>query len=360
VDPPGGTLFTAILTDLEIGSRYLLNLVAPFGLSAVYFVDPIRELGDPRAAAFASLLIALVGMSLWLAPDRKLTVFLWLWLVGALGPSLNLVAIPHFMQDRYIYLSTPAFFLILWQAFAGLRQRAGVRLGPAFRIGAVAYVGMLVILAAQRSFVWDTAFSIFMDAVDKQPKAAYARFGLGMAYGQATEMEFKGGRHERVNEFRRHWMDQWRAAIDDCPDVTRFSFFCDVALNVGEDCQARGDLVGAEKYWRLAASPPPGVPEQAPARALALGWLASLRLSEGRLQEASDLAYEARETYPAEQTILIRGRTAIALAREKEAAGDLETAKALRERARIDLGLIPAWSKHAPIAAELLNSIPVQ
>ncbi|HYF49320.1 MAG TPA: hypothetical protein VEJ63_07940, partial [Planctomycetota bacterium] len=359
VEPPGGSIFTAILTDLEIGWRYLVNLFAPFWLSAVYFVDPVRGVQDSRILQYGLALGAVIGGSIWLAPNRKLAVFLWLWLIGALGPSLNLVAIPHFMQDRYIYLSTPAFFLLLWQATARLTPRPDARLSP-LRVLAPAYVGLLVVLALQRSFVWDTAIDIFTDAVEKQPKAAYARFGLGMSYGQAAEMEARkpGGDKARVDSYRQQWMEHWRAAIDQCPDVTRFSFYSEMALNVGEDCNVRGDLECAEKYWRLAAWPPPGVPEQAPARSLAMGWLASLRLSRRQNEQAYEFAHEALGVYPAEETVLLHARAAMALAKDKQAAGDVKEAKRLREQARIALGLIPAWSKNAPIAAELLKSLP--
>ena len=48
VEHPGGSLFTALLTDIEIFARYIFNIVVPVNLSFFYGVIPIVSLADPR------------------------------------------------------------------------------------------------------------------------------------------------------------------------------------------------------------------------------------------------------------------------------------------------------------------------
>jgi hypothetical protein len=260
VQPPGGSVFTAALTDLEILSRYLYNLLIPNSLSAVYFVDPILSLADPRVWLFALTLAAAVTVTVLLSANRRRTIFAWLWLVAALGPSLNFVALPHFMQDRYIYLSTPAFFLILVDMIAGIARRTRLELAHARLAGGIAFLVVLAALSWTRSPVFDSLFTIFKDAAEKQPQAAFAHWGLGMAYCQAAVLESKKRQPDKelAEQHRLACLKEWKTAVDSCPDATRYTIYSVMALNTGDNCKAHGDLKGAIFYWQKAISPPPG------------------------------------------------------------------------------------------------------
>ncbi len=358
IAPPGGTVFTALLTDLEIVSRYLFNLLAPVKLSAVYFVDPVASVSDSRVFIYGALLPAVAAGTIFLAANRRMAVFAWLWFFAALGPSLNLIAIPHFMQDRYIYLSTPAFFIIVCEVIEGIYRRAGALTPVTVRIAAGVYVAALAALTISRSPAWDSGLSIFSDAVEKQPLAAYARFGLGMSFGQAAESASRDpARRGEVQSFRNEWMRHWREALDTCPDVKRFAFYSLLALNVGEHLQASGDLQTAEKYWKLAAYPPPESPPQVPVRALALGWLASLYLAQNKIVESHEKAEEAIALIPGESTILQHAKSSLALSELKQREGKDEEAARLRREAVEDLNWFVPGAKNYAVAQELLKNL---
>src|SRR5262249_35423374 len=121
--PPGGSIFTAALTDVEIVARYLCNALIPTNLSMAYYVEPIVSLGDPRLWAYGGAIAAFVALTLWLAENRRRAVFGWLWVLGALGPSLNFVATDDWMQDRFFYLSLPGLFLAIGEAGYGLTSK---------------------------------------------------------------------------------------------------------------------------------------------------------------------------------------------------------------------------------------------
>src|SRR4029077_15684728 len=112
VQPPGGGVWTAILTDSEICARYILNLVAPIDihswdsvtalqsrLSFFYAVDPIVSLFDARLWAYGFGLAAFAAALIWAAgPLRRHAVLGLVWFAAVLGPSWNLMAIPDYMQ----------------------------------------------------------------------------------------------------------------------------------------------------------------------------------------------------------------------------------------------------------------------
>jgi len=322
IRPPGGSIFTALLTDLEILARYLVNLVAPVHLSAVYFVDPVRTVYDARPLLYGLILAAVAVATLKLAANPRRAVFGWLWFLGALGPSLNLIAIPHLMQDRYVYLSTPGAFLVLAETAAGLRVRLqGSGLGAegwrrALWACSGGYVVLLVVLAVLRSAAWSSTLTLFQDAVRKQPQAAFAHFGLGSAYAQIREDRRRNPKADqrKLEELRQLSLQEWKDGVDRCPDGQRYTCFLTMALSVGEEFRRQGKPQIAEYYLDLATRPPPEAPDDPCLRAAAQCALGSLRLAEGRLDEAYLLAGDAVAAADEAPPRMLRARVQLALA----------------------------------------------
>ncbi|HYG74497.1 MAG TPA: hypothetical protein VEK08_05785 [Planctomycetota bacterium] len=362
--PPGGTVFTALLTDLEILARYLFNIFVPVNLSISYFVDPIRSLFDPRVALYALMLTAIVALTIWLSQRRRLAVFGWLWFLGALGPNLNLIAIPHIMQDRYIYLSCVGVLVVLLCSIEGLMLRlrsekfTAEQQGRVLRIAAIVYVGALVALSVDRSRVWRGTLEVFHDAVQKQPKSSFARYGLGNAYAQAWQI-FETRDPARANEFRKKHLEEWKAGVDDCPDAGRYAAYMVMALNVANEFSRTGDLKAAERYWQIAAAKPTECHDFPTVRASAVSYLAELRMAEKRFEDAHALARQAVDLCYDFRTVMLRARTALALAgiTEKESPRYAELLKQARE----DLESIPQNAAQLyPLAQKLLSAPPLK
>jgi hypothetical protein len=320
VEPPGGTVFTALLTDAWIMLRYVLNLLVPTQLSAVYAVEPITSLAAGRLWLAILLLGALVAGTLRVAGSRRRALFGWLWFVGALGPNLNLIAIPYFMADRYLYLALPGFFIVAAEALAGLWTRqvngtpptppytkggsataepAGIGLEglqpsveglkpslpgtPAGTRGARrlpwlvgAYLVLLGVLALQRGPVWRDMITLFSDAATKEPRAAFAHYGLGLAHGAAyAQLRSDPARRALAVEEYDRWMAEWEAAAA-CPDSRRLLALQVVALTVGRNHLARGDAERARPFLERAAEPRQGAKDDEQARAAARAELARL------------------------------------------------------------------------------------
>ncbi len=174
VTHPGGSLFTALLTDLEIFARYLFNIFIPINLSFFYGVDPIRGIADARVWLYGILLIGLVAATIAAAKEnqRALVIAAWFWFFGALGPTSNLAPIPYWMQDRYAYFSAPGALLALALAAHGRAAILSKILGPAF-------VCTLAILSFIRSPLFRDSQTLAADAAARQPLSGRAHLEHG-------------------------------------------------------------------------------------------------------------------------------------------------------------------------------------
>lgn len=358
---PGGSLLNTILTDLEILSRYLFNAFIPVSLSVAYCVVPVSSLGDGRIYQFGALLAAVLAVTIWLAPNRRLCVFGWYWILAALGPNLNIVPISWLMQDRFFELSLPGFMLVLAESFSGILLRVRPRNAPELQqrstipIVATAYLLMLASLAFARGGVWRSSELLFADAVEKQPASAFARYGLGTEYRELVQeiMQQPNPDRARADDYSKRWIEQWHAGAD-CPDAALFAFYSIMALNVGEDFNRKGALADAERYWMAAAFPPNRFPNEALSRSLALGYLSSLRLFQKRTQEAYDFARAASKEWATDATRLQLARSALARADE---INEPESRARLIAEARKSLKSIPADAKVSAEARALLAKI---
>ena len=333
--PPGGSVFTALLTDLEIVSRYFGNALAPVKLSAIYYVAPVESVADTRVFVYGALLAAVVGVTIWLSDRRWLSALGWLWCLGALGAHLNIIAISFWMQDRYFYLACPGFWLAIILAVLGLARRLNLP-RPAFRIAVASYVALLAAGGLMRGTVWQSSLAIFSDAAEKQPRAAFAHYGLGSAWGEEWQRRQADARFmpQQVEEARVLWKEAWTRAVD-CADVGRFLAHQEMALHAGELANERNQLDAAERYWLTAAYPPPGWPVRADVKAKALCWLSMLRIFQGRPEEGLTLANEAIAAADVKLTREKRASAARALA-DAISAQDPQGAQRLREQAQAD------------------------
>lgn len=367
VPPPGGTLFTAALTDVEILARYLTALFVPLWLSFAYYVEPITSLLDARLWIYGAAVAAVVALTVWLAESRRRAAFGWLWALAALVPSLNFVAITHPMQDRYLYLSFPGILLAVVEAGIGLSRRIPAVTPSVLRLSAVSFVALLVILSVFRGADYTDEFSIFSDAVRKQPLAANAHYGVMFSYQHGYEY-FKNApgpqseeAMQRAAELREKALAERIVFLERCPDVARHFAYAQLAVEEGQDSFRKGDVARAEHYLLIAAHPARGVIATPITRSAALRDLAMVCLSQQAFDRSLAFAAEALSTGEgADRSRYIKGKVELACAAAQSKAGDAVGALKLTDAARADLRAVPAESEVFSSAQELLNGLPVQ
>lgn len=357
--PPGGSIVTALMTDTWIFVRYIINLVLPTNLSAAYGIEPITSFSNTRMWLCLFGLLTLAVFTVNMARSRKRAIFGWLWFYGALGPVMNLVALPALMTDRYLYLALPGFFLVAVETTAGIwckRQDSQIRISSAHRRWyaglATAYLAALGTLALQRSFVWGSTYEIFADAVSKEPKAAYARYGLGQAHGTAWYQLKKDPdpkKRAAAAEQRRLWMESWERMFD-CVDVDRQLRRAEVALRLGDFHLQAEDERAARSYFNEASRVVPGVKDLPEIRSDAYSRLAALELKTGNHDNAIGLLDRSVGLFPSK--LSYRVQRAIAHLTAAKAARDSKDRKRQQDHmlhARKDLSHLP---DHVPFRAK--------
>ena len=355
IPPPGGSLFTAALTDLEILSRYLFSLLAPVNLSILYYVKPVASLGDPRVYLYGAILLAAFAVTMFLAENRRRALFGWLWFVAAAGPNLNFVATYDLMQDRYVYLSLPGLFMVVVETAAGIALYKP-KLNYFIPRAAVAYMAILFALAGARSTIWASTLPLFSDAIEKQPNSSLSHCLLATAYKQAWAGASRiPDQAAAAEEFFKKSNEHLRIAVEECPDADRNPLFAMMALLVGEEYNRVGNLRRAQRAWLSAAYPPAKHLDQPNVRALALGYLASLDLATGHPEEAYKKASDAVLARCEPPSRLIHARAALGLAAAIQKT-DPERAHWALEIARAELVMLLPNEHFKGSAIELLDS----
>ena len=325
VPPPGGSVFTALLTDLDIFSRYIFNLICPVGLSSMYFVEPVLGLSDPRVWLYGAFIAAVIGGTIYFGRSRWVAAFGWFWFFSALATNANVIAIPHWMQDRYTYLATPGFFIAVSEFIAGLSrqysdERQRRKLAMAF--GVVVACAFMAI-SASRSFVWASTLKMSLDATRKQPKSFFAHYTLACALYPPASHTTPGTPEYEM--FQREWKRQLLIAVNECPDADRFTFKQGAASDLGKEAYAANDAAGAEKYFNIAITKSPIAPDFADAHGVSLAYLSMLDLYHKRDPEiALEKAKEAFRLVPVDQSRFALGSAYLACAqRNPHAKGAL-------------------------------------
>lgn len=402
IDPPGGTVFTALLTDAEIFARYAANIVCPLSLSFFYGVEPIVSLGDARLWCYGLGLLAVCGGLIWAAgPERRALAWLGVfWFFGALGPNANLVAIPFWMQDRYVYLSTAGLLLAVGAAVVGMVQRLRQeRILPALGVAAVAVTALL---GAWRGRTFADYEALSLEAVARQPSSAMAQICA------AHVLRNRYYQHARKGEELPHGSPQWRQEVE---TAQRYALSALQHYDAAEHCTGvkvfvnsftlhtwEAELLAAlGKYEEaraiLGPLPPPGLAmlsdmedsgQQAllnrkdtfagyPPRTLAGAWLirgeASLRrcatpgiTAEQKQALAEQARQEAEESMKCHkmdhEAYVLWARAQMLLADLYAARKDMPAALKLYNQAVAKLQEVPAASLSAFSAKRLLDNVP--
>ncbi len=171
-------------TMLTIFWKYAGLLIAPFGQSGYY--DAVLHHGADLAVVLAACgWIVLFFLVLARGTDQVRFWFLWFWICFL--PTSNLIPLPVYYADRYMYLPAAGLFVLGSMAIAKLSDwielRKGARTALAVSVSACAIViAFYGVLAFQRLDVWKDDVTFWEDTAAKSPGQYKARLNLGAAY----------------------------------------------------------------------------------------------------------------------------------------------------------------------------------
>lgn len=177
----GGSAWYTLLTMLPVLCRYVLLVVWPTGLSALYSPLLHTSLDGTVIVAVAFLAVIVAGGVALYRRNRRSGFWALLWLIGLL-PVLQIIPLNTLISDRYLYFPMLGVSALAGVAVAFLVKRVGERSVRAINAMCASVLILLALLAFMRTDVWKDSLTLWTDAVTKVPESARAWGNLGNAY----------------------------------------------------------------------------------------------------------------------------------------------------------------------------------
>ncbi len=178
--------------------KYVWLILFPFKLSGFY--DTVLHHSFLEMPVTLSVIAGLtVFFAVYKKGDSQIRFwFSWFWICFL--PTSNIIPIPVFYADRYMYTPAIGFFVIagsfMYSAFSNAKVRIFDRAVPAFRIASTVIFLLFTMVSYERLEVWRNAVSFWEDTEAKSPNQFRVHMNLGIAY------EFDGRNVDAEREYR--------------------------------------------------------------------------------------------------------------------------------------------------------------
>jgi len=230
----GGSLLSSTLTMLRVFTYYIRLLFFPTPLSADYSYNAFpasTSLFSPVTTFLSFLfLTALFVLGVFLILRRRyLLGFAIIFFFISLGPVSQIVPTPEPIAERFLYLPSFSFALIVSLCF--LYLFALNRLKFAAYSGLAVLVVIFSLMSAKRGAEWRDTFTLFASAAETYPACARAQYALAQECSiNALNLEKTG----TTATSRREWQKSLEAA-DKClailPREKQIGWLRGIALN---------------------------------------------------------------------------------------------------------------------------------
>ena len=202
----GHNFFFSVFLTGKIIVLYLGKLLLPLNLSARY-VFPIQKFSDMATISFALswiFLLLLMGWLLWLLKKKPSLAFPGCWFLITLLPVANLIPTSTQMADRYLYLPSLGYSLVigLFVYAIGIwakQKKKGLLLKGISIITAGGLIVFYGSLTVARNRVWRSNHTLWEDALKSDPRNYYAATYLANAYLMNAQ---KLNRNPRQKEYK--------------------------------------------------------------------------------------------------------------------------------------------------------------
>jgi len=224
------TLFSVAITSARMFWRYVGLLIWPGDLCPDHLVALSRSLLEPMALLSWVGLIAVVAVAFLLARRSPLLSFGIIWFLISFLPISNLVPTAYLLADRYMYIPSAGFCIVLVCLGDAMYQKLhGFK--PRYAIPVIAVVGGLLIASYSfktLSYIpdWKNERTLWHYTLGCNPQSFRAYNSLGFQYmkagdypkaiellSKAIHFAYKGAYEHRGNAYL--GMKNYEAAIQD-------------------------------------------------------------------------------------------------------------------------------------------------
>lgn len=195
----GGLKFTFIqllLNILVLFVQYLWKLLVPTNLNVYYAFRPVMSPFSGNAVFAIIFALSFIGLFVAAWKRSKEMVFFLCLVTLPLLPVLYFPAVHNPFADRYLYLPSVGFVLILSYSAAWLLANSG----KMAKVGTVTVIVITILLysvgTVQRNRVWKNEYTLWSDTAKKSPDKAIPHHNLGKS------LESMGRLDEAMDQYR--------------------------------------------------------------------------------------------------------------------------------------------------------------
>ncbi|MEA3450366.1 MAG: tetratricopeptide repeat protein [Bacteroidota bacterium] len=199
-------------------TMYLLKLILPFGLSAVYPYPDIIHQTIPFYFWLGLITVFLVAFVAYKSYRKDKILFFGIGFF-AVNIVLLLQLLPvgsAIYADRYVYIPSIGFYLIVAYLIYKITKQ-NIKL--TFTIIGI-YAVLLSVLTIGRIGDWKDSRTLWEDVTAKQPKSVVAWNNLGSEYNRTSKKYFDDNDFEKYKEYKYMAINCFDNGIEQKPDYT--------------------------------------------------------------------------------------------------------------------------------------------
>jgi len=185
----GGSFFNNLLISFYAFLYNIKLLIFTVNYSAAYTIPVSHPIPSLRTFMFIAITLLLFGVSLWSLKHTKIIFFSFLFFLVTLLPYLNIIPISTLLADRYVFIASFSYCLLLGIGF----DRFYTYMNRRFSEGFFKLVAIVLLLSTLTGYslmtirqnkIWENSYTLWADAVEKYPDSNAANALMGVVYLQ--------------------------------------------------------------------------------------------------------------------------------------------------------------------------------
>jgi tetratricopeptide (TPR) repeat protein len=189
---PGGSFYLTVLTVFKVYLYYIKLTLIPVNLSVDHAISVAASFFEPRVLVAIALILLVLLFALKLSKS-KVVFFGVTWFFITLLPVSNIVPMPNLMAERYLYLPSVGFSIILANLFdINAYKKPLIRYEKLRRAAVPGAVLLLLFYSAitiDRNTDWKDDFSLWSKTVKTSPNSYVAHYNLAIEYVNTGKSE---------------------------------------------------------------------------------------------------------------------------------------------------------------------------
>ncbi len=205
-----GDGYTRLLTMMQVFAEYIVMLFVPRNLSATYGITPVYSFWEPLFLVSVAVLGLVFVLTIRAWKTSKVAFFGIGWFFISLLPVSNIIPIAIVKADRYLYLPSAGFCLVIAWIIVRCQTMLSHLKGSASGKRLIAYgywllIGLVLmsyaILTVQRNRDWKNSHSLWTATLETNPNSSLALNNLGLIYAQQGMYEKAIALYEQLLDY---------------------------------------------------------------------------------------------------------------------------------------------------------------